>query len=163
MAWVFAAVLLIEAEGFTAEKHDRSAREAFARSPRTMFEEGALRDAIAAHCERLPQADLGPITQDRTEPAAQLAGSVFAELSREEGLTDVSPMRRERVSRSTEFRSRVSLGNVLYEVALITDDGRRLHEAVVRSGHQYRATGLRPAGRAIGRCLRQLVLEERAP
>lgn len=156
-AWVVAADLMVEASGFTAEKHDRAAREAFARSPTQMFSDGSVRDAIAEHCQRLPGANLGPLTLDRLEPAAQLATAILAEVAQEEGITDVGPVRRERIARSTEFRARVAVDTALFDLALITDDGRRIHEAVVRSGHQYRATGLRPSGRAIGRCLRALV------
>ena len=155
-AWVIAADLLVEEPGFIAEKHDTAAREAFAKNPRQVFHEGAVRDAVAAHRARLPTADLGPLTPDRLEPAAQHAGAIFAELAREEGVRDVGPVRRERIGRSTEFRVQTAIETQIFDVALITDDGRRLHEAVVRSGTQYRATGLRPSWRAIGRCLRQL-------
>lgn len=159
-AVVLSAGFLVEADGFTARRHDRSAREAFARSPRHLFDDVALRDAFAAHRARYPKAETGPLSEDRLEPAAQLARAVLADLSCEEALDFVSALRRVPSGRTTEFRVDVRVHGASFEVALITDDGRRLGEAVVKSGVRYRATGLRPSGRALGRALRQLSREE---
>lgn len=158
-AYVVSAGFVVEAAGFEAHAHDRGAREAFARSPRALLEDGALRDAWAAHKKRFPVADVGPFTEDRVEPAIQLARAVVWDLRAEDGVQSVSDVTRERAGRTTELRVEVVLGGRAWEVAFVSTDGRHLHEAVVRRGPRFLATGLKPSGRAVARCLRALCEE----
>lgn len=188
-ALVISAGFLVAAEGFVAHRHDREKREAFARAPSFVLDDLALRDALAAHRQLYPKADLGPLAEDRTEPAAQLARAVFWDIASEDGVEAVTEEVRVSVGRTTEFRATVTLSGAAYEVALVSEDGRRLGEALIRDppkrrlrpdqsvtaphtltslipsegvehAGRYRATGIRPAARAIGRALRQLRREE---
>lgn len=158
-AYVLSASFVVEAVGFEARAHDRGAREAFGRSPRALLDDGALRDAWAAHRRRFPQVDLGPFTEDRIEPAAQLARAVAWDLRAEDGVHAVTDVLRERAGRGTEFRVEAMLGGRAWDVAIVSSDGRHLHEALVRQGPRFLATGLKPSGRAIARCLRALADE----
>ncbi len=157
--FVISAGFVLEAAGFEARAHDRGAREAFARSPRALLDDGALRDAWAAHRRRHPDATLGPLTEDKLEPAAQVARAVVWDLRAEEGVDSASELVRERVGRATELRVQVALAGASWDVALVSHDGRHLQEAVVRQGQRFRATGVKPSGRAIARVLRALAAE----
>lgn len=158
-AWIIAADVIVDAPGFEARSHDRGAREAFARSPRGALDDHALRDAVAALHGSAPAADLGPFTEDRIEPAAQQARALAWDLRAEDGIEEVADPLRESVGQATEFRARVRVKSVILEVAFVSLDGRRIDEAVVRSGNRFRATGLRPAARTLARTLRQLADE----
>ena len=158
-AWIIAADVIIDAAGFEGRVHDRGAREAFARSPRGMLDDSSLRDAVAALRGMRSTIDLGPFTEDRIEPAAQQARALAWDLRAEDGVDEVADPQRARVGHATEFRARVRVKTVTLEVAFVSLDGRRIIEAVVRSGGRFRATGLRPAARTIARTLRQLTDE----
>lgn len=159
LAWVVSADVILGADGFEARHHDRGDREAFARSPLGALDDASLRDAIA-HLRALdPSTDFGPFTEDRVEPAAQQASALAWDLRAEDGIETVSEPWRERVGAATELRVRVKVKSVTFEVAFVSHDGRRVDEVVVRSGTRFRATGLRPAARALARSLRQLADE----
>lgn len=158
-AWIVAADVILDAPGFEVRTHDRGAREAFARSPRGVLDDGALRDAVAALHAHSPGLDFGPFTEDRIEPAAQQARALAWDLRAEDAIEEVAEPVRERVGNATEFRARVRVKSVTLEVAFVSLDGRRVDEAVVRSGTRFRATGLRPAARTLARTLRQLADE----
>lgn len=158
-AWIIAADVIVDAPGFEAREHDRGAREHFARSPRGALDDAGLRDALAALRASDPDLELGPFTEDRVEPAAQQARALTWDLRAEDGIESVADPVRERVGTATEFRARVRVKSVTLEVAFVSADGRRIDEAVVRSGTRFRATGLRPAARTLARTLRQLADE----
>lgn len=159
LAWVVSADVILGGEGFEARHHDRGDREAFARSPRGALDDGAFRDAVARLRAAAPDVDVGPFTEDRVEPAAQQARALVWDLRAEDGIESVSEPWRERVGVATEMRARVRVKSVTFEIAFVSQDGRRVDEVVVRSGGRYRATGLRPAARALARSLRQLADE----
>lgn len=158
-AWIIAADVVVDAAGFEAREHDRGAREAFARSPRASLDDAALRDALAALRASDRDVELGPFTEDRVEPAAQQARALIWDLRAEDGIENVADPVRARVGAVTEFRARVRVKSVTLEVAFVSSDGRRIDEALVRSGARFRATGLRPAARTLARTLRQLADE----
>lgn len=158
-AWVLRADVIVEAPGFVARVHDRGAREAFARSPRGVLDDRALRDAIAAHRALSRDEDLGPFGEDRVEPAAQQARALAWDLRAEDGIESVAEPTRASTDRATEFRASVRVRGVAFEVGLVSFDGRHIDEAVVRTGARFRATGLRPVARAMARTLRQLAEE----
>lgn len=158
-AWVLRADVIVEAPGFVARVHDRGAREAFARSPRGVLDDRALRDAVAAHRALARDEELGPFSEDRIEPAAQQARALAWDLRAEDGIESVAEPTRASTDRATEFRASVRVRGVPLEVGWVTFDGRHVDEAVVRSGARFRATGLRPVARALARTLRQLAEE----
>ena len=158
-AWLIGADVMIDAPGFLARMHDRGAREAFARAPSGALDDHALRDALA-HLRALNDSvDVGPFSEDRVEPAAQQARALVWDLRAEDGVDNVSDTWRESNGDATEFRARVKVKSVQFEVAFTTRDGRHIDEVVVRSGVRFRATGLRPAARSLARTLRQLADE----
>jgi hypothetical protein len=158
-AWVITADVTLGAPGFEARLHDRGAREAFARAPGGALDDAALRDAVAHLRAVEPEVDLGPFTEDRIEPAAQQARALAWDLRAEDAIEEVSEPWRARVGSATEMRARVKVKSVTFEVAFVSHDGRRVDEVVVRTGGRFRATGLRPAARALARSLRQLADE----
>lgn len=158
-AWVLRAEVIVEAPGFVPRVHDRGAREAFARSPRAVLDDRALRDAVAALRSLAHDGDLGPFAEDRVEPAAQQARALAWDLRAEDGIETVAEPVRASTDRATEFRASVRVCGVALEVGWVTFDGRHIEEAVVRAGGRFRATGLRPAARALARTLRQLAEE----
>ncbi|MBI1948469.1 MAG: hypothetical protein HYS27_22475 [Deltaproteobacteria bacterium] len=158
-AWVLRPDVIVDAPGFAARKHDRGAREAFARSPRGVLDDRALRDAVAAHRALAHGEELGPFSEDKIEPAAQQARALAWDLRAEDGIESVGEPERASTDRATEFRASVRVRGVPLEVGFVSIDGRHVDEAVVRSGARFRATGLRPAARALARTLRQLAEE----
>ncbi|MCC7072432.1 MAG: hypothetical protein IT383_13975 [Deltaproteobacteria bacterium] len=160
-AWVLRADVIVEAPGFAARAHDRGAREAFARSPQGVLDDRVVRDAVAAHRALARDEDLGPFSEDRIEPAAQQARALAWDLRAEDGIENVAEPERVSTDRATEFRASALVHGVPLEVGFVSFDGRHIDEAVVRSGGRFRATGLRPAARALARTLRQLAEEGR--
>lgn len=158
-AWVLRADVIVDAPGFASRKHDRGAREAFSRSPRGVLDDRALRDAVAAHRALAHDVALGPFSEDRIEPAAQHARALAWDLRAEDGIETVGEPERASTDRATEFRASVRVRGVPLEVGFVSFDGRHVDEVVVRSGARFRATGLRPAARALARTLRQLAEE----
>ncbi len=158
-AWVLRADVIVEAPGFLARTHDRGAREAFARSPQVVLDDRTVRDAVATHRALSRGEELGPFSEDRIEPAAQQARALAWDLRAEDGIETVAEPVRASTDRATEFRASVRVRGVPLEVGWVTFDGRHIDEAVVRSGARFRATGLRPAARALARTLRQLAEE----
>lgn len=158
-AWVLRADVIVDAPGFAARKHDRGAREALSRSPRAVLDDRTLRDAVAAHRALARDEALGPFSEDRIEPAAQQARALTWDLRAEDGIESVAEPERASTDRATEFRASVRVRGVPLEVGFVSFDGRHIDEAVVRSGARFRATGLRPAARALARTLRQLAEE----
>ena len=159
--WVLRADVIVEAPGFAARMHDRGEREALARSLRGVLDDRMVRDAVAAHRALARDEDLGPFSEDRIEPAAQQARALAWDLRAEDGIESVAEPERASTDRATEFRASVRVHGVPLEVGFVTFDGRHIDEAVVRSGARFRATGLRPAARALARTLRQLAVEGR--
>ncbi len=158
-SFVVRADVVLGGAGFEARVHDRGAREAFARSPTAVLDDTALRDAVA-HLRAIdPAVDVGPFTEDRVEPAAQQARALAWDLRAEDGIESVSDPWRQRTEDATEFRCRARVKSVTFEVAFKSPDGRHVDEVMVRSGNRFRATGLRPAARALARTLRQLADE----
>jgi hypothetical protein len=159
-ALVISASFIVEADGFERRQHDRAARERFARHPTHLFDEARLRDAVFSHAMRHADADLGPFALSHVEPAWQLARGIALDLKEASDVLEVRGPERASEGRTIEYKIGVEVAAHRFLVGLRTDDGRRLHEATVRRGGAYRATGLKPAARAIVRCLRELVREE---
>jgi hypothetical protein len=159
-ALVISASFIVEADGFERRHHDRAARERFARHPTHVFDEARLRDAVFAHAMRHTGADLGPFALDRVEPTWQLAQGIAKDLAAVADVVEVRGPERSLEGRIVEYKLGVEHAGLRFLVGLRTDDGRHLHEATVRRGGAYQATGLKPAARAIARCLRELVREE---
>jgi hypothetical protein len=157
--WLLKSDVILGAPGFEARHHDRGAREAFARSPDGVLADVVLRDALAHLRAVDADIDVGPFTEDRTEPAAQQARALVWDLRAEDGIESVSDTTRERVGDATEMRARVRVKSVSFEIAFVSHDGRRVDEVLVRSQNRFRATGLRPAARTLARSLRQLADE----
>jgi hypothetical protein len=134
-------------------------REALLRQTHPMADSAAIRDALFAHAKRHTQATLGPLTEDRMEPALQMARVTFLDLAVEEGVGEVGTLTRTSQGNITEYMAEVQVGGALCQVVLATTDGRRLQEGMVRQGLRHLATGIKPAGRALGRTLRQLAAE----
>lgn len=158
--WVISAEALSEATGFEPWQHDHGAREAFTRSPFVLVEDAALRHAVARLRELHPEASVGPMTEDRLEPAVQQARALVWDLRFEDDVAHVSDLVRVPLGEVTEYRALTTVRARSWEIAFVTRDGRRLDEALVRVDGRFRATGVRPAARALGRVLRALAVEE---
>jgi hypothetical protein len=155
---VITADVIVDAPGFIAHQHDRGAREAFSRAPRHVLADVALRDTVARHAERYPTANLGPLSPATLEPAGSVARALVLDLGLEDVVEATSEIVRVPGPR-TELVARVRARTILFEIAFITSDGRRVDEVLVRANGRLRASGVRPAARAIARVLRQLADE----
>jgi len=159
-ALVVSSSFVVEAPGFIAARHDRAARERFARDPAHLIDAARLRDAIFAHAMRHGGDGLGGFALDRVEPAWQAALGVAKDLAATRDVVEVRGPERAHDGRIVEYKLGVEHAGQRFLVGLRTDDGARLFEATVRRGGAYRATGLKPSARAIVRCLSELVREE---
>lgn len=157
-AVLVAADVILDAPGFVAHAHDRGAREAFSRAPGHVLDGRLLRDAVASHCARHPDAELGPLALAELEPAAGDARALLLALALEDIVEGVGDLVRLEGAR-TDFQTVVRARALAFEVALVSADGQRIDEVVIRLQGRLRASGVRPAARAIARALRQLADE----
>jgi hypothetical protein len=152
------ADVIVERAGFTALEHDHGAREAFARSPGVALDLRVLRDAIARHGARYETVDLGPFSLAVLEPAREQARALVFDLR----LEDAVEMAAEPIRVAgpvTEHVAWVRALTIPFEVAFLTRDGLRIDEVAIRTFGRLRASGVRPAARAIAKVLRALADE----
>lgn len=147
---VISGAFLLGGEGVEMRRHDLGAREGYARSPRHLFEERLIRNAVCDHQAANPDADLGRFAPDVLEPAAALARALLFDLSLLPGAPALE--RPERVVEGDEVafvaRAAATGSGSATQLVLVSRDGFTLSEARASCGERWE-TGLRPSARAL--------------